>query len=177
MLNAVFDKFFLASIAFVAVLASSCEESSPPATPVAGCRTSQTDGKNQASASISLTEDAKIDFQKDILPILSSNKDDEVYKCTTCHAGYTKEETFSTREKIDDIVAQVEGLKMPLNGDEMRKEQIELIKKWAEQKFPTGGGTKPNPGGGSNAASVLDWEDEEWDDAQPSKPASGCDKT
>jgi hypothetical protein len=167
----------LAGVVLVATLVSACEESTPPPTPVAGCRTSSSGAKEQTSgANLTLADEPKIDFKKDILPILSSNKDGEVYKCTTCHAGYTKEETFSTREKIVDMVAQVEGLKMPLNGDEMHKDQIALIKKWADQKFPAtvdnNSDTEPD-----QAASVS-WDDEEWDnDKSKAKPSSGCAKS
>lgn len=172
-------KNLLAGVVLVATLVSACEESTPPPTPVAGCRTSSAGSKEQNSgASLTLADEQKIDFKKDILPILSSNKDGEVYKCTTCHAGYTKEETFSNREKIDDMVAQVEGLKMPLNGDEMHKDQIALIKKWADQKFPASVDGKTDPDSASDQAGSVSWDDEEWDDDKTTaKPSSGCAKS
>lgn len=123
-----------------------------------------------AGVLLTQSEGKKVDFQNDILPILSSNKDDEVYKCTTCHAAYAREDAFD-REKLDAIIAQVEGLRMPLNGDEMRKEQIELIKKWRDQKFPIEG---PLPGGAAintkPDTQATNWDDDDWNKSENSRP-------
>ena len=150
----------LTSVVFLVAVLSGCDDSTPPPTPTSSCVKS---GQSQ-STEFSLVAEEALTFQKDILPILSSAKTDEVYKCTFCHAGYSKEETFAEKSKIDNVIAQVEELKMPLNGDEMRKEQIALIKKWRDQKFPKQDVVVTKP---------INWEETPAQKPE-SRPSSGC---
>ena len=68
------------------------------------------------------------------------------------------------KSKIDNVISQVEDLKMPLNGDEMRKEQIALIKKWRDQKFPKHEIVDPKP---------VNW-DENPAKKRENQPSPGC---
>lgn len=79
-----------------------------------------------------------ITFYGDILPILSSNAADSTYKCTTCHAHYSKPKGMNNVPELERVVESMRSGRMPRGGDPVPADKIELFTMWRLQGFQEG---------------------------------------
>lgn len=129
---------------FLVLLAACAGQQSQPQ--IAGetptCTPSSKESKNK---DLDLTDVPQVTFYGDLLPILSSVKDNEIYKCTTCHAEMAKPDGLNTVTKLNRAIESMENGRMPRPGNPVPKAKIELFRIWQLQGFQEGDKNNPKP--------------------------------
>lgn len=72
-----------------------------------------------------------ISFTQHVEPMLSSQADGFVYKCTVCHVNYSR--PAEVQKSLDTILASVRAKRMPTGGDPVRDFDIELLERWRSE--------------------------------------------
>lgn len=91
-----------------------------------------------SSSALALEDSDGVTFYGDLLPVLSSNKSGEVYKCTTCHAHYGKPDGMNNVRELERVVESMRSGRMPRGGDRVPAALIELFSMWRLQGFKDG---------------------------------------
>lgn len=79
-------------------------------------------------------EMSRLNYQKDVLPILESNVNGKAHKCTVCHNWMYRE---ISQEQAKLIIDSIEKGSMPPRGqfDQVSGTDLETITRWFEQNF------------------------------------------
>lgn len=132
----------IAQLVLFALLAGCAGQSQPQ---IAGetTTTCKPATKDSESRSYDLADTNQVTFYGDLLPILSSNVDGKVYKCTTCHADMAKPDALNTVDKVNRAIESMENGRMPRPGNPVPKDKIELFRIWQLQGFQEGDPNAP----------------------------------
>lgn len=118
-----------------------------------------------------------ISFTQHVEPMLSSQADGFVYKCTVCHTNYSR--AAEVQKALDTILDSIRAKRMPTGGDPVRDFDVELLERWrSEGKFaldgPKATNVLPIDGGqaSTSTATATGTESAETDATPAEKPAS-----
>ncbi len=107
--------------------------------------------------------------------MLSSQADGFVYKCTVCHANYSR--PAEVQKSLDSILASIRAKRMPTGGDPVRDFDVELLERWrSESAFaldgPPATNLSPIDAAGSTDSSATTTDSSESLSTSPEKSSS-----
>jgi hypothetical protein len=122
-----------------ATLSSCLNLDKPPAPPAFLCN-----AEESGTGGYNLQGDSSPSFDDEVLAILSSTKDGQIYKCTVCHNKYEDYETV--KSSYEAILKSVKpnptnnNIAMPIGGgqsaDFMKAADLATLEKWRASGFP-----------------------------------------